>query len=1186
MKGFSFTIKSCCWVSIMALFAPNLFAQQSNSNIWEEMELNGRQYKVLGSPTVPKDKKKIPAWIPITGGVIAGGVVTYIILNDDGGTGPATNPPVANSDSFSVPCGQTNGSVEVLSNDTGEGITVTSTVPPTGISISINGGTLQVSGIGASNFSIGYTITDVEGRTASATIQVNVSDSESPTITCPSDISIDCGSENSPSTTGSPDATDLCAGNELTINFADDETGLTGCNNTGTIVRTWTATDFAGNSSQCAQSISILPDNNPPTVNCPANVTVQCGEGTEPAITGTATAEDNCGNSPTLDFEDDNGGLTGCNNTGVIARTWTATDACGLQQSCVQNITLEDTTPPTISCPATATVECDANMEPDVTGTATADDACDSNISMSFEDDDSGLTGCGGTGEITRTWTAADGCGNEQTCSQAISVVDQTPPEVTCPPAITAQCTGPQDPSVTGLPSFSDNCTGNVQANFEDDDSGVNDCMGDLIRTWTVTDDCGNEQTCTQAITITDDAPPVIDCPSNLTVQCGDTTDPAETGTASVDYTCGSPSSGSLEFADDDSGLTGCNATGDLARTWTATDSCGLQSNCIQTITIEDTTAPNITCPVEATVQCDGSMEPAETGEAEGSDDCGSAVTITFEDDDSGLSGCNNTGSLVRTWLATDECGNASNCTQQITVIDTTVPEITCPSNTIVVCLEPNDPAVTGEPTVSDNCTSNPTTTFQDDATGVVNCVGDLIRIWTVIDDCGNSGGCVQILTVIPPECTFTTTFDVQDANCGVSNGVALAIVSPSGDYSFEWSNGSNGPVLSDVPAGSYSVTISEIPLSCFLVFNVTIGELPAQYVSGLQVVPADCPFGGDISFFVGSQGNGPINIDVEGPNGNFTINNVPNGAEVHLQDFINVEPGNYMIQVHDISTGPQCVETFLVMVDQLPPYPLEVIQIIPPSSPSNNDGSIVLQVNDPNHPPPYNVFLNGNFIGNTPDVIIVIQNLPEGIYDIQVTDVNGCPSEVVTVELIAMMKLGIVVPIKNNFTTPTDLNTYGTVEHPQRETWRATDYIPMNWQAIGFSGNLRNGLELRLGMSRSYGLGVFQNTNFQNPLSVKMAIWSASQEIIRPLNIDGGIIRFGAGLYQNYFQLNDPALANTRFSRLELTSPVQIGFQLTSSFEFNIGQYFSYELPVSIVFGDDSQPSFLFGPRVVFRLY
>ena len=49
----------------------------------------------------------------------------------------------------------------------------------------------------------------------------------------------------------------------------------------------------------------------------------------------------------------------------------------------------------------------------------------------------------------------------------------------------------------------------------------------------------------------------------------------------------------------------GCEDEYTLTRTWTAEDNCGNTSSCSQVITVEDNTAPVITCPVDETVECD-----------------------------------------------------------------------------------------------------------------------------------------------------------------------------------------------------------------------------------------------------------------------------------------------------------------------------------------------------------------------------------------------------------------------------------------------------------------------------------------------------------------------------------------------------------------------------------------------------
>src|SRR4029078_1707049 len=101
------------------------------------------------------------------------------------------------------------------------------------------------------------------------------------------------------------------------------------------------------------------------------------------------------------------------------------------------------------------------------------------------------------------------------------------------------------------------------------------------------------------------------------------------------------------------------------------------------------------------TVECTGDTSPAATGEATGSDTCGT-VTITHED--SFTAACGNTGTITRTWKATDDCSNFETCVQTITIVDTTKPSISCPADTTVECTDDFSPAATGSATGSDTC--------------------------------------------------------------------------------------------------------------------------------------------------------------------------------------------------------------------------------------------------------------------------------------------------------------------------------------------------------------------------------------------------------------------------------------------------------------------------------------------------
>src|SRR5690606_10811449 len=50
-----------------------------------------------------------------------------------------------------------------------------------------------------------------------------------------------------------------------------------------------------------------------------------------------------------------------------------------------------------------------------------------------------------------------------------------------------------------------------------------------ITRTWTAVDACGNSSSCVQIVTVEDTEPPVISCPTNVTLESGSDTDPSTT---------------------------------------------------------------------------------------------------------------------------------------------------------------------------------------------------------------------------------------------------------------------------------------------------------------------------------------------------------------------------------------------------------------------------------------------------------------------------------------------------------------------------------------------------------------------------------------------------------------------------------------------------------------------------------
>ncbi|WP_255048973.1 hypothetical protein, partial [Lacihabitans sp. CS3-21] len=110
----------------------------------------------------------------------------------------------------------------------------------------------------------------------------------------------------------------------------------------------------------------------------------------------------------------------------------------------------------------------------------------------------------------------------------------------------------------------------------------------------------------------------------------------------------------------------------------------GNKSTCIQVITVEDKTAPELsTAPANITVSCEAVPTAAILT---ATDNCDSAPVVTYVEVRTNGT-CANSYTLTRTWTAIDISGNKSTCIQVITVEDKTAPELsTAPANITVSC--------------------------------------------------------------------------------------------------------------------------------------------------------------------------------------------------------------------------------------------------------------------------------------------------------------------------------------------------------------------------------------------------------------------------------------------------------------------------------------------------------------------
>src|SRR5204862_7706168 len=124
---------------------------------------------------------------------------------------------------------------------------------------------------------------------------------------------------------------------------------------------------------------------------------------------------------------------------------------------------------------------------------------------------------CSNVGPNTVTLTVTDVNGNSATCTATVTVIDSVPPvavardltvqlDATGHATITAAQINNGSSDACGIASLSLDKT-----NFDCSNIGANTV------TLTVTDNNGNSQTCTAAVTVVDDQKPTIVCPAPIT---------------------------------------------------------------------------------------------------------------------------------------------------------------------------------------------------------------------------------------------------------------------------------------------------------------------------------------------------------------------------------------------------------------------------------------------------------------------------------------------------------------------------------------------------------------------------------------------------------------------------------------------------------------------------------------------
>lgn len=265
--------------------------------------------------------------------------------------------------------------------------------------------------------------------------------------------------------------------------------------------------------------------------------------------------------------------------------------------------------------------------------------------------------------------------------------------------------------------------------------------------------------------------------------------------------------------------------------------------------------------------------------------------------------------------------------------------------------------------------------------TGDTTSTIDMLSAGTYVVTVSDANNCTTRDTVeVSSPSPLLGFLDVQDLVCqdDSTGSIDLTVSGGTEPYSFEWSTGDTTEDISNLPQGTYRVTITDAN-DCFVVRSATV-EPPVPFTLDFEVDEVSCPGGQD----------GTATVTVSGGTSPYTYEWSTGSTDPTIMD---LSGGEYSVTVTD-TNGCTAMDTVRVM---------EVAGIICNITKLSDvvrgqDGS--LQVEAERGTPPY------TYLWSNGDTTAVIDSLDGGVYMVIITDANGCSTSC-SFELVALSAIG-----------------------------------------------------------------------------------------------------------------------------------------------------------------------------------
>ncbi len=540
-----------------------------------------------------------------------------------------------------------------------------------------------------SGFALGTTTvycssTDHHGNTSYGNFTITVQDTTAPVLSLPANQIAEATGSNGATVTFTTTATDLVDGSDpVTCTPSSGSVFALGATTVNC-----TSTDQHSNVRNGSFTVTVR-DTTAPVMSGLSNQIVEATGSNGATVTFTPTSADAVdGATDTVICAPASGTVFALGTTNV---TCSSTDQHNNKSTGSFTVTVRDTTAPTMTLPSNQTLEATGSSGATATYTATATDLVDGTDAVTCSPLSSTVFALGTT---TVHCSSTDAHGNRATGTFTVTVQDTTPPALSLPSNKTVEATGSNGATVTFAATASDLVDGSRPVTCTPASNTVF-AIGVTTVSCTSTDTHSNTSTAgTFTVTVQDTTAPILAGLTNKSVEA--------TGLsgAAVSF---NPTATDIVDGTDSVSCTPASATtfaiGTTTVNCTATDHAGNIGHGSFTVTVTDSTPPVLAGLTNKRVEATGptgaavSFAPTASDTVDGSDNvtCAPATGSVFA-----------LGTTTVNCTATDAHSNSSHGSFTVTVVDTTAPTLSLPSNSTVEATGPNGAAVTFVATASD----------------------------------------------------------------------------------------------------------------------------------------------------------------------------------------------------------------------------------------------------------------------------------------------------------------------------------------------------------------------------------------------------------------------------------------------------------------------------------------------------